>query len=359
MTVFPTILRYYKNLSPIRRITVTYGAVFSLVGWANYTFVRYRITGNALLSLLPDTGVFLMYLWIILFFDEFLYVLQTRNSLAAAIKKIKEVSFVIIAIYALTALVLRINGISFLPTTTKSAKLIVISKPYRGSGHFGKVTVQDWDDANGRRDILLASRDEASLFNGENVEVELRRGILGFERIIEVRKDMVKFYTKMLQVDPDSKNAIKGLTIAYSRRNQLEDALKWYGVYTERFTHDDNIGFNWGIRLIEDRQYSHAVTVLRKVIEKNRTYKNLYLLGYALAWAGEKYEAEKYLREAAKIDPTDYSAFYSLGYVYYDTGRYSQAKEAWSTALLLMPNFPEIESNLKMVEKKIAAAVGR
>ncbi|HSB30470.1 MAG TPA: tetratricopeptide repeat protein [Candidatus Sulfobium mesophilum] len=358
MTVLPTILRYFKDLSPIRRIILMYGAIFALVGWANFTFVHYRIIGNALLSLLPDTGVFMMYLWIILLFDEFVYVLQSRNSLAVVIKNIKKVSFAIIAIYALIALALRINSISFFPTVTRSAKLIAISKPYRGSGNFGKMTVQDWDDANGRIDILRASRDEASLFNGEDVEVKLRRGILGLQRIIEVRKDLVKFYTKMLQVDPDSKNAIKGLTVAYSRRNQLDEALKWYGVYTKRFTNDDNIGFNWGIMLIEDRQYSQAVTVLSKVIEKNRTYKNLYLLGYALAWAGEKYEAEKYLREATKIDPTDYSAFYSLGYVYYDTGRYSQAKEAWSTALLLMPNFPEVESNLKMVEKKIAASAG-
>ncbi len=359
MTVFPSVLRFMNNLSPLRRIVAMYGGIIAVVSWSNYAFIKYRITGNAILSVLPDTGVFMLYLWIILFIDEFLYVLQSRNSLAVVIKKIKKVSFVIIAVYALMALALRINGISFLPTTTKLTKLIAISKPYRGSGNFGKMTVQDWNDANGRRNILLASRDEASLFNGENVEVELRRGILGFERIIEVRKDMVKFYTKMLQVDPDSKNAIKGLTVAYSRRNQLEEALNWYGVYTERFTNDDNIGFNWGIRLIEDRQYSQAVTVLSKAIEKNRTYKNLYLLGYALAWAGEKYEAEKYLREASKIDPTDYSAFYSLGYVYYDTGRYRQAKEAWTTALLLMPNFPEVESNLKMVEKKIAASVGR
>jgi tetratricopeptide (TPR) repeat protein len=163
----------------------------------------------------------------------------------------------------------------------------------------------------------------------------------------------------MLQVDPDSKTAIKGLTVAYSKRNQLEEALKWYGIYTARYTNDDNVGFNWGCRLVEGRQYSQAVTVLSKAIEENRTYKNLYMLGYALAWAGEKYEAEKYLREASEIDPTDFSAFYSLGYVYYDTGRYTQAKEAWSTVLTLMPHFPEVESNLKMVEKKIVTTVGR
>jgi hypothetical protein len=335
-----------------------YGAIFALVGWANYTFIHYRITGNALLSLLPNTGVLMMYLGIILFFDEFLYVLQSRNSLSVVVNKIKKVSVVIVAVYALMALALRINGISMLPTTIKLTKIIAISNPYRGSGNFGKMIVQDWDDTGGGRDILLASREEASLYAGENVEVVLRSGILSLQRVMAVRKDMVKFYMKMLQVDPDSKAAIKGLTVAYSQRNQLEEAMKWYEIYTERFTDDDNVGFNWGSRLVEGRQYSQAVTVLSKVIEKKRTYKNLYMLGYALAWSGDKYEAEKYLREASGIDPTDYSAFYSLGYVYYDTGRYAQAKEAWSTVLKLIPYFPEVESNLKMVDKKIAATVG-
>jgi hypothetical protein len=359
MTVFPTVPRYFKQIGPIRKIIVLYGAIFTLIGWSNYTFIHYRITGNAFLSLLPDTGVFMMYLWIILFLDEFLYVLKSKNYLAVVVKKIKIVSFVIIAIYALMALALRINGISTLPTTIKFTIITEKSKPHRGSRNYGKMSVQGWDDTNGRRDFLLASREEASLYVGENVEVVLRSGILGLQRVIAVRKDMVKFYTRMLEVDPDSKAAIKGLTAAYSRRNQFEEALKWYEIYTKRYSNDDNIGFNWGCRLVEGRQYSKAVTVLSKAIDKNRTYKNLYMLGYALAWAGEKYEAEKYLREATKIDPTDYSAFYSLGYVYYDTGRYAQAKKAWTTVLTLMPNFPEVESNLKMVEKMIAATVVR
>jgi tetratricopeptide (TPR) repeat protein len=355
MTAFPTVLRFFNNLSPIRKIVVMYGVIIAIVGWSNYTFIHYRITGNAILSLLPDTGLFILYIWIILFIDEFLQVLQSRSSLVAIVSKIKKISVVIITIYALMACVLRINGISFVPTTTRSTKFI--SSSYRGPGNFGKMIIQDWADTSRRRTILLASRDEANLYPGENVEVILRRGILGLQRIVEVRKDLVKFYTKMLEVDPESKAAIKGLTVAYSQRNQLEEALKWYGIYTERYTNDDNIGFNWGCRLIEDRQYRQAATVLSKVIEKNRTYKNLYLLGYALAWAGEKYQAEKHLREATELDPTDFSAFYSLGYVYYDTGRYPQAREAWSTVLKLMPHFPEVESKLRMVEKKIAAPV--
>jgi Flp pilus assembly protein TadD len=79
----------------------------------------------------------------------------------------------------------------------------------------------------------------------------------------------------------------------------------------------------------------------------------LYMLGYALAWAGEKDEAEKYLIEATELDPTDYRAFYSLGYVYRDTSRYERAKEAWAKVLKLFPNFPEVGNNIRSIEKLI------
>ena len=79
--------------------------------------------------------------------------------------------------------------------------------------------------------------------------------------------------------------------------------------------------------------------------------RNTIFLSYALAWAEEKDEAEKYLILATELDPTDYRAFYSLGYVYRDTGRYPKAKEAWAKVLQLLPNFPEVENNMKSLKK--------
>ncbi len=81
-----------------------------------------------------------------------------------------------------------------------------------------------------------------------------------------------------------------------------------------------------------------------------RDYETLYLYGYALAWANKKFDAEKYLSEATLLDPTDYRAFYSLGYVYRDTGRPAEAKKAWQTVLKLMPHFPEIENRLRSLK---------
>jgi tetratricopeptide (TPR) repeat protein len=164
---------------------------------------------------------------------------------------------------------------------------------------------------------------------------------------------MEKYYFKMLKAAPGSKVAIEGLINLYSKRNEFDLALEWYDKLLTKFPVESDIGFDLGSQLIDAKRYRQAVIVLRKVLEVRRDYDVLYMLGVALAWAGEKDEAEKYLIEAAELDPTDYRAFYSLGYVYRDTGRYEKAKEAWVRVLKLFPNFPEVENNIRSIEKLI------
>jgi cytochrome c-type biogenesis protein CcmH/NrfG len=59
------------------------------------------------------------------------------------------------------------------------------------------------------------------------------------------------------------------------------------------------------------------------------------------------------LTEATELDPADYRAFYSLGYVYRDTRQFTQARQAWETVLTLIPNFPEVEANLRDIEQHL------
>jgi tetratricopeptide (TPR) repeat protein len=164
---------------------------------------------------------------------------------------------------------------------------------------------------------------------------------------------MEKYYFKMLQAAPDSKVAIGGLINLYSKRNEFDLALEWYDKLVTKFPAEYDIGFDLAGKLVDAKRYRQAVIVLRKVVEVKKDYDVLYMLGYALAWAGEKDEAEKFLILATELDPTDFRAFYSLGYVYRDTGRYLKAKEAWAKVLQLLPNFPEVENNIKSLEKNI------
>jgi tetratricopeptide (TPR) repeat protein len=338
----------------ILKYFLTYPVVFTIVFWANSIFTHYRVTGNAIFTIMPAIGAITMYLWIIFFADEFLHFLESYRRITFVIKKLKIVSFITVCLYAIMASALWLNGTSLEPVITKTTKIISISNVNAGAFQYRRLTVTPWDNAPDNMNILLTDKDEAGLYTGQDVEIFLRKGILSLHRVLEIRRDMEKYYFKMLQAAPDSKVAMGGLIILYSKRNEFDLALEWYDKLLTKFPVESDIGFDLGGRLIDAKRYRQAVMVLRKVLEVRRDYDVLYMLGYALAWAGEKEEAEKYLIEATELDPTDYRAFYSLGYVYRDTGRYEKAKEAWAKVLKLLPNFPEVENNIRSIDKTIA-----
>lgn len=355
MKGMPDMAGYLRNMNPTRRAFALYSTVFIVIACSDFLFMRYRIPLFEHNAFLPETGTFLLYLWIILFLDEFLFILQSNNLLSTIVGVVKRVSLVIIGVYALTALLLAINGISARPVNIKTAKIAMMSQPYRGAWNYGKVLIGGWDASGGRREILVASYDESTLYAGQDVEIVLRKGVLFLDRVLEIRQDMEKYYGKMLKAAPDSQVALKGLVLISANKGRFDEALKWYGIYVEKSGDHDGIGLEVGRRMIEAKQFGRAAEFLKEVVEREREYENLYTLGYALAWAGEKLEAEKYLREATELDPADYRAFYSLGYVCRDTNQLEKARQAWTTVLSLLPHYPEVEKNLQEVEQRLAA----
>lgn len=335
----------------VLKYVLTYPVVFTIVFWGYSILKGYRIIGNVIFTIMPVVGAVTTYLWSIFLADEFLHFLQHSRPITFIIKKVKIFSFITICVYAIIASALWLNGISLEPVITKTTKIISIANVNTGTFNYRRVSVSSWDDGTGTKDIFLTDKDEAGIYTGEDAEIFIRKGILSFDRVLEIRRDMENYYFKMLKVTPDSKVAIGGLINIYSKRNEFDLALEWYDKLLMKFPVEYDIGFELGGKLVDAKRYRQAVNVLRKVSEAKKDYEVLYMLGYALAWSGEKDEAEKYLIEATELDPTDYRAFYSLGYVYRETGRPEKAKENWAKVLKLLPNFPEVENNIKSIEK--------
>ncbi|MBI5967764.1 MAG: hypothetical protein HY882_07900 [Deltaproteobacteria bacterium] len=340
-----------KIHSPIVSYLWASGALFSILFWANHIFTNYRVGGKIIFAFMPMAGSIIMYLWLVLLADEFLLLLETSGPVSRIIKSLKLLSLAVIALYGAMALALWVNGISYSPAITKKAKLLSLSAIDMGLWSYSHFTITGWDgDPHGKK-ILGSPNDDTGLYAGADIEILLRKGILSLDRVLEIKHDMEKFYLKMLKAAPDSKVAIVGLVEIYAKRKEFASAIEWFDKLHEKYPGEADIGHDLAGWLIESRQYGQAADVLKKLLGTKRDYEVLYLLGYALAWAGEKHEAEKYLIEATELDPTDYRAFYSLGYVYRDTGSNEKAKEAWTRALEILPNFPEVERNIKSIEK--------
>jgi len=79
---------------------------------------------------------------------------------------------------------------------------------------------------------------------------------------------------------------------------------------------------------LEDRNFDAAIRNLTKAIVKPPFPDTSYYLGFAYFKQGDLPAAEKWLNEAARLNPNDSRVQYQLGFVYRKEGREEEAKKA-------------------------------
>ena len=322
-----------------------------VVLWATYVVQVYRVRGNAVLALLPVVGVVMAALWTVFLLSELLNVLNANDRLARVVKYIERGSLIVIGAYGVLAGLLWINGQSAGPVVRQSARVLAITK-----SRFGPIRYTWWTVASAageRQRVLRLPSDASHVYVGGDAELVLRQGRLLLWRVVEVRRDEEQYLLSMLAAMPRSHTALAGLVSLYTDRGELDRGIQSYAALTRVYPDEPDVGYRLGTKLIDTHRYRDGADILQQVVTMRRDYAGLYTLGYALAWAGDKHEAAKYLREATKLAPDDFRAFYSLGYVMRDTGQYAEAKVAWSKVLELRPDFPEVQANLRAIEGKI------
>jgi tetratricopeptide (TPR) repeat protein len=346
----PSVKNPTKTQNPILSYVRTSGVLFSLFLWANHIFLHYRVAGNIQLAFLPILSSITMYLWIVLVADEFL-LLEGSERISRITRKLKHLCFGIAILCGALALGLWVNGMSHSPTVSKRAKILSLSDIDIGLQSFRHLTVTGWDADLNPRTILSSDKDDPGLHAGGDIEILLNQGALSLYRVIAIKQDTEKFHLKMLAADPDSKAALAGLVEIYSKRKDFGKALEWFDQLYDKYPTEADIGQDLAGRLVDNRKYEQAAEVLKKLVETKKDIELLILLGQALIRAGKKNEAETYLEEAKQLDPTDFRAFHLLGYVYRDTGRKEEAKEAWTQVVELYPNFAQAEKNIEILSK--------
>jgi tetratricopeptide (TPR) repeat protein len=339
-----------KTPSAILSYVRASGVVFSLFLWANHIFLNHRVAGSIIFAFLPIIGSITMYLWVILVADEFL-LLESSDRISRIIRNLKHLCSGIVIFYGALALALWVNGMSHPPTFSKRAQIVSLSEINIGLQSYRHLTIATWDGDLKPRTILSSDKDDPGLHAGEDIEILLSEGTLSLHGIVAIKQDREKFHLKMLAADPDSKVALAGLVEIYSKRKDFGKALEWFDQLYNKYPTEADIGQGLAGHLVDSRNYEQAAEVLTKLVEAKKDHELLILLGQALIRAGKKDEAEKYLEEAKQLDPTDFRAFHLLGYIYRDTGRKEEAKEAWTQVLDLYPNLAQAEKNIQSLPK--------
>lgn len=165
----------------------------------------------------------------------------------------------------------------------------------------------------------------------------------------------VDFMEQAVRQRPDNLDFRLYLASFHEERENYEAALKVLQDALEMAAESPRIYFRMGV--IHDKTGDKAASIqaMRRVIELEPDNANaLNYLGYTLADMGKDLEeAEKLIRRALELKPDDGYITDSLGWVYYQQGRYEKALELLERAADLAPDDPVILEHLGDAYRKL------
>lgn len=165
-------------------------------------------------------------------------------------------------------------------------------------------------------------------------------------------EEAIETYSKALErigdVEKEHWSILYARGIAYEQLKQWEkaepDFLKALELYPDQPEVLNYLGYSW---LIMDKNLEEAKDMLQKAVIQRPT--NSYIIdsyGWALYKLGLYEEAVAFLERANALIPDNITTNEHLGDVYWQTGRFREARFQWERALKLDPN-PEEKAALE------------
>ena len=141
---------------------------------------------------------------------------------------------------------------------------------------------------------------------------------------LEMRKtDLAKDdFTKILEIDPVNKNAIKELTDLYFSYRQYDKAVE----FAKKCSDCDNAQRVLGLSFYEQEDYPQAIKYLTAAVAKNASDAvATYTLARTYLDMEQYKKAVPYYEKAVSLDATRNVWMYELGLIYYNVADYKNA----------------------------------
>ena len=118
------------------------------------------------------------------------------------------------------------------------------------------------------------------------------------------------------------------LAVALFEMHQSDDARREFEAVRREVGDHPNVTYYLGRINLEDGDFKSAIQNLSKAVVKPPFPDTAYYLGFAYFKQGNLPAAEKWLKEAARVNPRDSRTQYQLGFVYRKEGRDDDARKA-------------------------------
>lgn len=137
-----------------------------------------------------------------------------------------------------------------------------------------------------------------------------------------------------LTSEPENKSVLSYLVLVLRESKRFEEAHQLLRVAVEREPVDEKILFNHAVVLADLGRSDEALRAMERVVEMSPRYGDaLNFVAYRLAEAGRDLErAEALSKRALETSPNDGYYLDTLGWIYYQSGRYAEAESVLSRA---------------------------
>lgn len=337
--------------------------VTSLCLWALSVQIKYRVLGTSLSLVVPWIGIALATLSLFILINEYFPDLFIHTPFKKMLNRIEWGTKLLIRIFVYYSLFLLANGLlDVAPAIYRPAKIESIAA---GEWHLDlpipyRLATLVFSDSEKKSRFFLNTKEYHRLWGGEEVLVVTYPGYFGLPWISSIEKNIEVYSKKTLALTPTASEAWRNLIWFYVDRERWEEAASAMYDYLEIYPADDTFPLGVAGDLSVAGQYSISIPILEGIVERHpRTYKAYQLLGYALAWNGQRKQAAIVLEKSIPLDPANWEAYYHLGYVYNDSGKLEKAEENFIKLLERRPHFPEVEKllanirHLRKLRKKI------
>ncbi|MCU1302726.1 MAG: hypothetical protein JWQ87_3010 [Candidatus Sulfotelmatobacter sp.] len=161
---------------------------------------------------------------------------------------------------------------------------------------------------------------------GDSPEAHLGKG---YDALKQDKYEVaVSEFQSALQLDPTlTLRARFPMAVALFELHKSEDARRELEIVRREVGDHPNVLYYLGRLDLEERNFDSAIRNLNKAAVKPPFPDTAYYLGFAYFKRGDLAAAEKWLKDAAQLNPRDARVLYQLGFVYRKEGREEEAKK--------------------------------
>jgi tetratricopeptide (TPR) repeat protein len=185
--------------------------------------------------------------------------------------------------------------------------------------------------------------------SGENPK--FAQPLLSLAAVFLQQKDMAgagAAYTKVLSIDPDNAEAVRGLGDLALIRGDLAEAGRRYGRIIDLDADDAGALSKLGVVRMRTGQADEAIAFFRQAVERDpKNAEALLYLAGALASNGRPAEAVPYFERALAAGPRTPMALNGLALTRLELGDRAGAASAFRESLRLDPSQPDVAATLR------------